>query len=303
MSNSETILITGADGFIGRNVSGVIRSAYADTHNVALATRSGADNTVQVDLMDADDVSAHIKDINPSIVVHCAGVVGGDNFDPNWMMTQNIANAMVALDPATPRKVIISGSAGVYGQVESVNQAVSEDFQLNGSSPYALSKIKEEHTLRDITKNSSVAGITARIFNPIGTGMSERFLLSSLLKQVKEIQSGKRTTIELGRIDSYRDYIHVEDVATALGMIATADQLDFDVYNVGSGVATSNLELVQLLLDNFGITADIKIHELNPDPEPIYAARADITRIQSSLSWKPQYTIATAIERIIRDAK
>ena len=86
-------------------------------------------------------------------------------------------------------------------------------------------------------------------------------------------------------------------------MIATADQLDFDVYNVGSGVATSNLELVQLLLDNFGISNDVQIYELNPDPEPIYAARADITRLQSALSWKPQYTIATAIERIIRDAK
>lgn len=303
MTNRETILITGADGFIGRNVANVMRSTYADNYDVVLATRSGADNTVQIDLMDADDVSAHIKDINPSIVVHCAGVVGGDNFDPNWMMTQNIANAMVALDPATPRKVIITGSAGVYGQVQSVNQVVSEELQLNGSNPYALSKIKEEQTLRNITGNSNVAGITTRIFNPIGTGMPERFLLSSLLKQVKEIQSGSRTAIELGRKDSYRDYIHVEDVAHAIGMIATADQLDFDIYNIGSGVATSNLELVQLILDNYGITANIQINELNPNPEPIYASRADITRIQSTLSWKPQYTITTAIERIIRDAK
>jgi GDP-4-dehydro-6-deoxy-D-mannose reductase len=117
-------------------------------------------------------------------------------------------------------RIIICGSAGVYGQVEKQELPVKETTPLRASSPYALSKKAEEDVAISLGEKYKLPVTIARIFNPIGRNMGQKFLITSLLNQVKQLQSGERNQLEVSRLDSERDYVAVEDIAHAIRTIA-----------------------------------------------------------------------------------
>jgi len=142
--------------------------------------------------------------------------------------------------------------------------------------------------------------VVARIFNPIGVGMAEKFFVSRVKKQIEEYITGERTSLEISRKDSSRDYIAVDDIANAIRVLAE-NNTKHTVYNIGSGISMSNGELLQLMVSSSKIEDEPEIVETFADPEPLVASQADITRIQQEFNWKPQHSIAAIVEEIMND--
>ena len=293
------ILLFGATGFIGR----VIRKNLSVGHEVIAAVRSDTpgDDEVFVDLLDQKSIQVALNQLKPDVIVNSAGIVD-PNADTmlNVEFTKNIFEAAL-ISEAPVRKVIISGSAGEYGRILSKEELpVSEETPLRADSGYGLAKKLEEETALKYHEKGFPGVVVARIFNPIGVGMADKFLVSRIRKQIYEFVDGKRTSLEISRKDSTRDYIAVDDIASAIRVLVEGNA-SHTVYNIGSGTAMSNGDLLQLMVSSSKIEHEPEVVETSDQPEPLVASRADITRIQNEFHWTPKYTIADIVEEIMND--
>lgn len=291
------ILLFGASGFIGK----AIRKNLSSDHEVIAAVRSlsPADNEETVDLLDKNNVADVINRIQPDAIINSAGIVdpGADTMQ-NVEFTRNILEAVLASDVQIKR-IIISGSAGEYGRIQDGELPVDELTPLRADAGYGLAKKQEEQTALEF-RDKGLPVVVARIFNPIGVGMAEKFLVSRIKKQIDEYIAGDRKTLEISRKDSERDYIAVEDIATAVRALIEGNPTH-GVYNIGSGVSMSNGELLQLMVSSSKIEDDPEIVETSAEPEPLVASQADIARIQQEFHWEPHYRIADIVEEIMND--
>lgn len=286
---SQKILVVGANGFIGSAVS----EALADGEwPVARAAREEGPGLEVLDATKYDQTIAVLEKIKPSIIVNAAGVVqNNESASLNVTMTMNLLRAAKELNLPLHR-FIVSGSAAVYGHVSSL--PVSEEVPVAPFSEYGKFKAEEERQALDFGAVNGIDVVVTRIFNPIGKGMNGRQLIPSIIRQ---LQSGA-SVIEVSRADSIRDYLDVLDVAAGFAALLKADRLAHTVYNLGSGVATSNEELIRFVCQALKVKKPT-IRETQIEPEQQVASQADISRMVEELGWRPTRNIKSTIEEII----
>lgn len=292
------VSVYGSTGFIGSAIAGQFE--LLGGAEVSRFSRSGeGTNGYVVDLSNYEQTLETIKNSRPDVIVNAAGIIGGseEELRGNVVFTENILKAVVQ-SGLQPQSILICGSAAEYGNVDPNELPVSEENPLRPTSPYAKSKAEETALALGYRERYNLSVVVARLFNPIGPGMKDRFLVPSLLRQVKEIKAGERTEIEVSRLDSKRDYLHITDLALAFCALAAQGQREA-VYNVGSGVSTSNSKLIELLINSTGIGADAVIRETQSEPELQVASEADISRLRG-IGWSPIYTIEDAIQEIVK---
>ena len=224
-------------------------------------------------------------------------MVSGD-FGMNVEMTNNILNATLILT-FRPRRIIILGSAAEYGLVPN-DVSVNEQYPSNPVSEYGQSKHDEVISSLEIARKNHLPLTVLRIFNPVGPKMSKRFLIAQILTQLdKIVESANTGMIEVSRHDTSRDYFSVKDIGEAIVSVCEGSPT-WDIYNIGSGIRTTNRELVELVLEKYRLKhGKISLVETNSSPEPSVASCADISRIRNDLGWKPKHTLEEAIEEII----
>lgn len=295
------VLVFGADGFIGRNVCMEIEKA----HDVTKAIRElpvDDGKSVQVNLLDQASIGEVLEKINPEVIINCAGVVDAATMDLelNSQFTKNILDK--AVKTSNVKKVIICGSAGEYGLVDRKNIPTNEDAPLNANYGYGLSKVNEEVLALSYQKQFGIKVIVLRIFNPIGRGMANKFLLMRLLQQADDYRHGNRSTIEVVRLDSKRDYVAINDVAKAFKSVVEGNPLN-SVYNVGSGLSTTNGKLLELVLKNSKLDTMPQIIETSDVVEPLVAIQADISRLSNEFNWHPLQKLEETVKEIVDDKK
>lgn len=291
------VLLFGANGFIGR----VIRKDLSKDYDVIAGVRSGviAQNEVSVDLLDPQTIKDIISNVQPDVIINAAGIIDpqADTMQ-NVVFTKNILGAVLASNIVIKR-IIIFGSAGEYGRIQPNELPVSEDVTLRADTGYGLAKKLEEQEALSF-REKGLAVVVVRIFNPIGVGMAEKFLVPRIKQQIEQYVAKERGTLEVSRKDSKRDYIAVDDIASAIRVLIEGDP-KHDVYNIGSGVATSNGDLLQLMINSSKMDGEPKVIETSAEPEPLVASQADITRIKQEFHWEPRHNIADIVEEIMND--
>ena len=290
------VALFGASGFVGSAVYEALRN----DHEVFRIGRSeaGEDNEFKVDLLANKAIETALTEINPDVIINAAGIVDtSQDTTLNEAFTRNILEATHA-SGVTPKLVLLTGSAGVYGEVDSL--PVAEDAPLRASAGYGLAKLQEEKTAHELGAEYNQKVVVTRIFNPIGKGMAEKFFVVRVKKQIQEAEAGERDEIEISRKDSLRDYTAVEDVADAIRRIVEGNPAH-DVYNIGSGIPTSNGELLQIMLKDSTVEDRIGVTETLSSPEPLVAGQADVTRIKEEFSWRPTKDLADVVKEIMAD--
>ena len=296
----EKVLVIGASGFLGRSVANYFsKELNFEVHQTFRNINPDGVFDHYMDLEDKNSIVEVLNRVQPSIIVNCSGVIGQiEDTDINARLTANLLESLSEVDYLIKR-IIISGSAAEYGYVSPGEIPVDETVPLRASQGYGLSKIREESLALELKVKYNLPVVIARIFNPIGPSMGEKFLVSSILRQAAEIRAKKKNNIEVSRLDSYRDYIAVEDVARAFKAIAIGEP-KHDVYNVGSGEATSNRKLIELMMQNAGLGDNYKLTETSDIVEPLVASEARIDRMITDFGWTPTVSIEEAVSRITR---
>lgn len=290
------ILIIGSDGFVGRNIADLL----SKDHEVYRGSRRGtsSSNSVLIDLLDKETIKRAINQIQPEVIVNAAGVVeNSEAARANVTFTTNLLETIKECDHK-PRRVIISGSAAEYGLVDESNIPVAEGAPLNAGAGYGLSKKDEVAFALKFSDKNGLEVIIARIFNPIGVGMHEKFLLPKLIVQTKEVQAGLKKDIEVNRLDAKRDYLNIKDVASAIKLLVEGSPKE-NIYNIGSGEATTTQELIETIVSELQLSSPPNLIESSDTPEPIVAIQADISRLKDEFGWSPGYSLKETVKEII----
>lgn len=288
---SRRLLVTGCRGFIGSSTGllaaahgwellGISRSSYADP------TWPGRHQSRDVTV---DDLAGVIAAFAPDTVVHAAGSasVGASFEDPLADLRGAVLAWANVLDgvrrSGTGPLVVFLSSAAVYGQPESV--PIAESAPCRPISPYGHHKVLCEQLAQEYGHCYGVRCVVARLFSVMGP-RQRRLLPYELASQA--LGDGDAITVR-GTGRESRDFVHVDDVASALLELTDAPAgRPVEVVNIASGIETTVRQLAEVVADVTGTGKQIR-YEGRPslgDPERWVA---DVSRLEALLgTWAPR---------------
>ena len=219
--------------------------------------------------------------------------------------TCNTCNLLVSCAEAGVDKFIFSSTAAVYGLT--ANGIADEDTPTQPYNPYGMSKLMSETMLRDFCATGAMRHVILRYFNVAGCDPKGRIghstpLATLLIKAACEHAVGKRASISIYGTDydtpdgtGIRDYIHVEDLASA--HLRALDYLRGDgaslILNCGYGHGYSVREVLDGVQRIAGQKLTIKEEPRRDGDPPVLVAEAQ--RIRSQIGWVPRLDDLDAI--------
>lgn len=301
---AEKIIITGINGFVGEHLADafkqdgfeVIGVAYDTTPNVKVHDK--LDAYISCNLLDQDSV----KEINLDevrAIVHLAGLsaVGKSFEEPHRYIADNALMTYNLLDHAKTQdfkgRVVVISTGALYDPNQPL--PLTEQSKTGASSPYAIGKLATEHVV-SYFHNRGLDTVAIRPFNHIGPGQGLGFLLPDLFEQLTSHEDDGEMMV--GNIDTKRDYTDVRDIVEAYKLLALAEGLSHEVYNVCTGTSRSGKEILGMLQNITGIT-DVKI-VVDPAkirPSDVMDICGDASRLRDELDWQPKIPL----EQTVRD--
>jgi nucleoside-diphosphate-sugar epimerase len=279
--NTQTVLLTGATGFIGKHLS--LRLVQA-----GFTVRSFSRSYGQ-DILSRDSFQPFLQE-PISAVIHLAGITyvpdswaKSDAFySINTLGTQR---ALEFCHASGARMIYVS--AYVYGVPAYL--PIDETHPVAPNNPYAHSKWLGEELCRFYAHHKGVDVVIFRPFNLFGPGQDDRFLIPTILRQAK---NGQQITV---RDDTpKRDYLHVDDFVDAC-VLALGRKERFAIFNVGSGKSISVREIIDLV----GKHSNDRVRFVSlgeTRPNEIMDTVADCAAIRKALGWSPKSTLGDFVK-------
>lgn len=207
----------------------------------------------------------------------------------------NIHSTMLALQVAIKTKAkFLFMSSYVYGVPQYL--PIDERHSLNAVNPYMGSKIIGEEICRQANQLLKLPIVILRGFNIYGDVCRPGRLISDLIQQAR-----KKKGLELNDLVPVRDYLYIKDFNQLLMKICKANPLveGENIYNVGSGESHSNLEVAQIINKITRSKLEI-INKSKPRTNDIIDCTVDISRLKSTFSWKPRYSLVDGLSEILK---
>jgi UDP-glucose 4-epimerase len=247
-------LITGGAGFIGTALANYL---VQQDHTVRVlddlsaGDRSRLDPAVHFTRGDVEDKPKVWRLLNKiDCVYHLAARVSVPEsvLYPREYNRTNVSGTvaiMEAMRDAGIKRVVLASSGAIYG--EQPTPVVHEQLLPNPTSPYAVSKLAAEGYVRTIGGVWNIETVSLRIFNAYGPGQAIPPTHPPVIPQfVRQILGGGSVVLH-GDGRQGRDYVYVDDVVKALAAAATAQGIDRQIINIGTGIGTNLNELVRLI--------------------------------------------------------
>ena len=287
------VLVTGASGFLGRELVGQLVSAAAEVHGVGRGeapARWPGSAWHRVDLVDGEKVRSLLADVAPERIFHVAGAAQGtlkQLVETNVVTTENV------LDAARRVPVLVAGSSAEVGAGPADRQPISEDEPLRPLTEYGEAKARQYRLVEGRLDEQPIA--YARTFNLVGPDLPRTLAPAAFAAQVAEAEVGRRPPVlETGYLGNSRDYVDVRDAARAYRLLLESGATG--VYNVCSGVATPVRRLVDLLVAESRVPLEVR--ELGQaSGSDVSTQVGDRARIGGATGWSPEIPI----ERSLRD--
>lgn len=275
------ILVTGATGFIGQHLMPRLVGAGYDVIGANRSSGDIADKTTWSNYEPVD------------VLVHLAGstFVPDGWRDPGSFLKTNLLGTVCALDYCRQHNArMIYLSSYLYGKHD--DMPIKESAPLNANNPYALSKKLAEEACRFYAEYYGVKNIVMRPFNVYGPSQSNRFIIPSLIDHVLAGDD-----IMVKDLEPKRDYVYVDDLIDAI-IRGVEVKLDYDVFNIGTGLSYSVAELIDIIQKIKGTSLSVK-STCERRPEEVMDTQADISNASKILGWKPQHTLYSGLEKMM----
>jgi nucleoside-diphosphate-sugar epimerase len=282
---NDPVLITGGTGFVGRALAARLRQDGRPFR--ALGSADG-------DIADPGTL-ASLRDARFSSVIHLAArsYVPDSWREPEAFMRTNVQGTRNVLELCrATRAPLVFASSYVYGN--SPIQPIGEDVPPAPANPYARSKVEAEQACRFYSDRHGVNVSILRPFNVYGPGQDERFLVPSIVRQVR-----KGGAIEVQDISPRRDWVFVDDLVAAL-VAAAQRRGPCSVYNIGSGASTSVGDLVARIQALAGTTLPVRVTGA-PRENEIADTVADISKARRELGWAPSVSLDEGLRRCLEN--
>jgi len=311
-----TILVTGGAGYIGSHTVRQLRGEGRDVVVLDSLERGNRDALlgapfVQGDISDSALVADVCRQHGVESVIHFAAYksVGESMVDPAKYWRNNVQGTVDLLEgmlAADVRRIVFSSSAAVYGNPDSL--PIREDAPLRPENVYAETKAVMERVIHWYGLTHEVRWVSLRYFNAAGASsdgvLGENWDMSTnLLPLVMKAALGASGPVKVFGNDyptpdgtGVRDYIHVEDLATAHAK--AVDHLnagrDNSTLNLGTGHGVSVMEIIRETEEALGRPVPYEVVGRRPgDPAVVYA---DVSFAKQVLA----HTTSKSLEEIVR---
>ena len=305
----QTVLVTGAGGFIGSHLAERLVTMGARTR--ALVRYNSAHSWGWIDHLPAKDhLEVVMGDIRESdslreamrgadIVFHLAALVGipYSYQSPGSYVRTNIEGTLNLLQAALHAEVglvVHTSTSEVYGSAQYV--PIDEDHPLQGQSPYSASKIGADKLAEAFHLSFQLPVATVRPFNTFGPRQSARAIVPTIITQALT-----QPEVRLGDVTPSRDFNYVQDTVEAFIRTAECPQAIGKVLNVGSGREVSIQDLAATVLSLLGKQIPMVRDEerVRPERSEVQRLCADNTRAREMVGWSPSFTLEQGLTQTI----
>ncbi|WP_371654807.1 MULTISPECIES: GDP-mannose 4,6-dehydratase [unclassified Streptomyces] len=306
--NNRTVLVTGAEGFIGSTLVDLLveqgarvralvhYKPYAEKGYLAHLLDHPAVEMIAGDVRDAGRVSDAVAGCDT--VFHLAALIGipysydspGAYVQTNVVGTENIAEACRR---HSVRRLVHTSTSEVYGTARTV--PIAEDHPLQPQSPYSASKIGADMMALSHWHAFELPVTVVRPFNTYGPRQSARAVIPTILSQ---LHAGVKE-IRLGSLTPTRDFTYVTDTARGFLAVASCDRAVGEVVNLGSGREISIGDLAESLIAASGRSARIVVDpaRLRPSGSEVERLLSDNSRAREWAGWEPEVSLGEGLKR------
>lgn len=294
-------LVLGASGFIGTHLvtslTGLGHQVVAYGRHFRCKNLKTEDTNVEYvtgDFCNENRWNELLSGIQVCYHLISTTVPKSSNDDPIADVTGNIIGTLKFLEAARKKNVrIVFASSGgtVYGRINT--DSIDEEHPTNPLCSYGITKLAIEKYLLLYRELHGIRSVVLRIANPYGEGQQPDSIQGAVAVFMGRVLRGH--TIDIwGDGSVIRDYIYIQDVVRAI-MAASEYGGRLNVFNVGSGVGVSLLELLGMIEQVTAKKADIIFHSSRSFDVPRNVL--NIAKAQKELIWTPQVPMIDGLKK------
>jgi len=292
----------------GYQVHGLLRRhSVAENQNFRLCKNniSNKINSHYGDLLDYPSLQRLISEIKPDEIYNLGAMSHVRiSFDmPSFTIQTNalgVLNMLEVYRTTVPdAKFYQASSSEMFGNSVDGDGVQRLTTPMNPVSPYGCSKVMGYNLVRHYRNAYKLHACNGILFNHESPRRGSNFVTNKVVKHAVEIKKGLRDKLELGNLDSYRDWGHSKDYVRAMHMILNHHTPDEFI------VATGDTHSVRDLCETVFKKLDLDYRDYvvqNPKfmrPEELKYLKGDPSKAKEVLGWKPEYTFESMLEEMI----
>lgn len=311
--SNKKVLVTGGAGFIGSHlVDSLLRDDWSVTvidnfdpfYDQAVKRKNIADHEkhqnyrlVEVDIRD-DEALFSLCIGEYSAIVHLAAKAGvrPSIEDPVSYQMVNVTGTQNMLELARRCNVpqfVFASSSSVYGINKNVPWS-EEDQVLLPISPYASTKVSGELLGHVYSHLYGIRFVALRFFTVYGPRQRPDLAIHKFSRLILE---GKKLPV-FGDGQSRRDYTHIDDIVRGIRAAIEYKGTPYDIFNLGNCATISLSEMITILEQKLGVSADIDRLDVQPGDVP--QTWADLTRSKKNLGYEPTIEFRDGVSDFVR---
>jgi len=289
------ILLTGASGFLGREIARELRSRGHRVAGMRRRLDGQSPDDFLGDFLNLKECASFIHGFAPHALIHCGWsgvpVATRDHLSQYANVPASVALADLAVD-AGAQAIIGIGTQAEYGLNA---QPVQEDDPACPVTHYGIAKHAAGAALLRLAQQRDARGIWLRLFGLYGPRETAPSMLPWLAQQFAQ---GR--TPDLTPCTQLWDYLHVRDGARAVADLvgSSAEGL----FNLASGHAPPLRETVLLLRDLMAPQIEPRFGAVPFGPEQVHCLAANISRLRAAIAWAPQISLEEGLAELALEA-
>lgn len=304
MRKDVKIYVAGHRGMVG---SAIVRQLNAAGYR-NIVSRSSS----ELDLTQQQQVSEFLAGEKPDYIFMAAAKVGGIHANNSYradFIYQNLlieANVVHAAWQAGVRRMLFLGSSCIYPR--DCPQPIKEEYLLTGpleqtNEPYAIAKIAGVKLCESYNRQYGTHYVSAMPTNLYGPNdnydLANSHVLPALIRKAHEAKlRGDSTYTVWGSGRPMREFLHVDDMASACLFLMEHDSITDGLFNVGTGTDVTIGELAETVMDVIGFDGEIVFDASKPDGTP--RKLLDVSRLQE-LGWTAKIGLRDGIAHAYAD--
>lgn len=314
MANPPRVLVTGAEGFVGR---WLIRALVSDlppgseivagSRQEALVEEPGRVRPIVLDVTDRAGVRAAVAAIRPSGVVHLAAIAsvpqaGRDTrlaWSVNLHGTMNVAEAV--RDEAPEARLVFAGTSEAYGGTFVARDGpLDETAPLDPANAYAASKAAADLLLGQMAREG-LGAVRMRPFNHTGPGQGEDYAIPAFAAQIARIEAGSQPPVlRVGNLDARRDFLDVRDVVRGYVLALTRPGIaPGAIFHLASGRPVRIGDALETLLGFARVRIRVEQDPGRLRPSDIPVTIGSARRAGTELGWAPTIPFARTLGDVL----
>ena len=290
----------------GYEVHGIIRRNSVPEHQESrIAVLGSAIHTHYGDLADQSSIERLLDQIQPDEIYNLAAQSHVRiSYDiPQFTAATNalgVLNVLEAYRRSCPTaKFYQASSSEMFGNSVDADKHQREATPFDPVSPYGCAKVFGYNIVRNYRAAYNLHATNGILFNHESPRRGSNFVTNKVVKAAVLIKAGKLDKLELGNMDSYRDWGHSKDYVNAMWMMMQHDKPGDWV--VATGQTHSVREMCQYVFKKLGLDYENYVIQ-NPKymrPQELPFLRGDSSKIRQELGWSPQYDFSMLLDEMI----